>query len=635
MTWGVFACRMACAGLAVGVTLTAAFAATAAQPPASSEPAASRTAPNTASNTDPEADESPRYSVTFKGFAPLGLEARLKELSTLWANRNTPADSLAQIRRRIAEDTAMANQLLESEGYFSGQVTAATARTGDSADTGSRGTLVVTLSAEPGPRYQFGAIAFDAPAAFLPTLEEIAALRPGDPAAISALLAAEARLAEELPQRGYPFLQIGERRVIVDHDTRSLSYRLPVSPGPKARFGPIEITGTPVLVPEHVRSLARFKTGELYDQRKLDDFREAVLATGLFSQADVEPILPAGTLTGTQEVTAPIRVTLEPARNRTIGFGLGYGTESGVRGEVSWQHRNLFGREERLTLLGRLGTQEQLARADIQRFNFLRRDLSLVGHVAAAHENPDAYDSRRIEAGIGLQRETGLTWQKRWVYSAHLEAELARIEDALGERTFVLLSLPVSVQFDGTDNLFDPTRGLRVAGYVSPELSEQAGVFSYIRADASASYYLPLNSDADFVIAARGHVGSIWGADRDRIAATRRFFAGGGGSLRGFGYQEVGPKDAAGQPLGGRSLIESSLELRWRFSPSFGVVSFLDGGTVHTEASPSFDDYRWGAGLGFRYYTNFAPIRVDFATPLDRQPGESRFLLYVSIGQSF
>ena len=625
MIWGpsVFqapAYKAACAGLVVGIALTAAFSVHAAEPAeAPDAPVAS------------EADDSPRYSVVFKGFAPLGLEDRLKELSTLWASRTTAADSLAQIRRRIAEDTAMARRLLESEGYFSGQVTASTAR----AEAGGNSDFVVTLTVDPGPRYQFGSIAFDAPARFQPLLEEISGLRPGDPASISALLAAEARLAEELPRRGYPFLQVGERRVVVDHDTRSLSYRLPIAPGPKAVFGPIEVGGTPVLVPEHVRSLARFKPGDPYDQRKLDDFREAILATGLFSQADVEPTLPAGTLSDAEEVTAPIRVTLEPARNRTIGFGLGYGTESGVRGEVSWQHRNLFGREERLTLLGRLGTQEQLARADIQRSNFHRRDLSLVAHLAAAHESPDAYDTRRVEASVGLQRETGLTWQKRWVYSAHLEAELARIEDALGERTFLLLSLPVSVQFDGTDNLFDPTRGLRVAGYVSPELSEQAGVFSYIRADASASYYLPLNKDADFILAARGHVGSIWGADRDRIAATRRFFAGGGGSLRGFGYQEVGPKDAAGQPLGGRSLIESSLELRWRFSPSFGIVSFIDGGSVHTEAAPSFDDYRWGAGLGFRYYTSFAPIRVDLATPLDRRRGESRFLLYVSIGQSF
>lgn len=625
MTWGlsVFqapACRAVWAALAVSIALTANVSVGAAQPAAQAVP-----------DPAPESEDSPRYSVVFKGFAPLGLEDRLKELSTLWASRNTAADSLAQIRRRIAEDTAMARRLMESEGYFSAQVTASTARSG-SADSNA---LTVTLTVEPGPRYQFAAIEFEAPARLQPILEEVSDLRPGDPASISALLAAEARLAEELPRRGFPFLQLGERRVIVDHDTRSLSYRLPIAPGPKATFGPIEVGGTPVLVPGHVRSLARFKPGEPYDQRKLDDFREAILATGLFSQADVEPALPAGTLSDAETVTAPIRVTLEPARNRTIGFGLGYGTESGVRGEVSWQHRNLFGREERLTLLGRLGTQEQLARADIQRFNFLRRDLSLVAHVAAAHESPDAYDSRRLEASIGLQRETGLAWQKRWVYSAHLETEIARIEDALGERTFLLLSLPVSVQFDGTDNLFDPTRGLRVAGYVSPELSEQAGVFSYIRADASASYYLPLGKDADFVLAARGHVGSIWGADRDRIAATRRFFAGGGGSLRGFGYQEVGPKDADGQPLGGRSLIESSLELRWRFSPSFGVVSFLDGGSVHSEATPSFSDYRWGAGLGFRYYTNFAPIRVDLATPLDRRRGESRILLYVSIGQSF
>lgn len=622
MTWwgtgyaGILRSIVGASGLAVSIVLTA--------------PSALATS-QIAENGPAGAEESPRYSVVFDGFAPLGLESRLKELSTLWANRNTPADSLAQIRRRIAEDTATAGQLLESEGYFSAQVTASTVR----ADSGDRASLVVTLTADPGPRYQFGSIQFDAPAALLPPIEEIAGLRPGDPAAISALLSAEARLAQELPRRGYPFFQLGERRVVVDHDTRSLSYSLPVAPGPRARFGPIEVTGTPVLVPSHVRSLARFKPGDPYDQRRLDDFREAVLATGLFSQAEIDPVLPPGTLADAEEVTAPIRVVLEPARNRTIGFGLGYGTDSGARGEVTWQHRNLFGREERLTLLGRVGTQEQLASADIQRSNFLKRDHSLVAHIAAAHESPDAYDTRRLEASIGLQRETDLRWQKRWVYSAHIETELARIEDALGERTFLLLSLPVSVQFDGTDNLFDPTRGLRVAGYIAPELSEQAGVFSYIRADASASYYLPLNRNADFVVAARGHVGSIWGADRDRIAATRRFYAGGGGSLRGFGYQEVGPRDAGGQPLGGRSLIETSLELRWRFSPSFGIVSFVDGGSVHADASPSFSDYRWGAGLGVRYYTSFAPIRVDVATPLDRRPGENRFLLYVSIGQSF
>src|SRR5690606_12577673 len=155
-------------------------------------------------------------------------------------------------------------RLMESEGYFSAQVTASTTRSG-SADNN---TLTVTLAVEPGPRYQLASIEFEAPARLQPILEEISDLRPGDPASISTLLAAEARLAEELPRRGFPFLQLGERRVIVDHDTRSLSYRLPIAPGPKATFGPIEVGGTPVLVPGHVRSLARFKPGEPYDQRK-------------------------------------------------------------------------------------------------------------------------------------------------------------------------------------------------------------------------------------------------------------------------------------------------------------------------------------------------------------------------------
>jgi translocation and assembly module TamA len=104
--------------------------------------------------------------------------------------------------------------------------------------------------------------------------------------------------------------------------------------------------------------------------------------------------------------------------------------------------------------------------------------------------------------------------------------------------------------------------------------------------------------------------------------------------VRGFGYQELGPKDPNGNAIGGRSVVETATELRYRFG-NYGLVAFVDGGQVYTSPVPDFTSWRFGAGIGARLYTNFGPLRLDIATPIHREIGESRVAVYVSIGQAF
>jgi translocation and assembly module TamA len=148
----------------------------------------------------------------------------------------------------------------------------------------------------------------------------------------------------------------------------------------------------------------------------------------------------------------------------------------------------------------------------------------------------------------------------------------------------------------------------------------------------------PIIRVSDSVVAAgRVRLGTIVGADRDDIAPSRRFYSGGGGSVRGYGYQRLGPRDVDGDPIGGRSLAEFALEARIRlkqFGGNFGIVPFFDGGTLTTEACPSFKDWQFGAGLGVRYYSSFGPIRVDVGTPLNRRRATAG-RGHVSLGQAF
>ncbi len=194
----------------------------------------------------------------------------------------------------------------------------------------------------------------------------------------------------------------------------------------------------------------------------------------------------------------------------------------------------------------------------------------------------------------------------------------------------------MSLGYDGSDSLLDPTRGFRLSGRVSPEISAHGGHFTYARTQFDASAYHPVG---DHVVAAgRVRLGTIIGAGVYDLAPSRRFYAGGGGSVRGYGYQRLGPKDVDGDPIGGRGLAEFALEARIRltqFGGNFGVVPFFDGGSLTTETLPDFKDWHFAAGLGVRYYSSFGPIRIDVGVPLNREKGDGPVAVTVSLGQAF
>ena len=218
------------------------------------------------------------------------------------------------------------------------------------------------------------------------------------------------------------------------------------------------------------------------------------------------------------------------------------------------------------------------------------------------------------------------------------------------DRTYFIGALTGLAAFDTTDSLLNPTSGFRLSALVQPEGSLQGGFSPYARGVLNGSAYYPVGNS--IVLASRFKFGTIQGVDRDDIAPSRRFYAGGGGSVRGFGYQDLGPKvqevnsnfdpddpDETADPfvltpIGGLSVIESAAEIRYRFG-NYGVVGFIDAGQVYESNTPDFSDIRYGVGIGARYYTNFGPLRFDIATPLGRRDGESAFSIYISIGQAF
>jgi translocation and assembly module TamA len=317
---------------------------------------------------------------------------------------------------------------------------------------------------------------------------------------------------------------------------------------------------------------------------------------------------------------------------------LGYGTGEGARAEVSWTNRDMISPEGAVTFRGVGGTREQSLAAQLRQNNFYDRDRALTAQVIAAHVVYDAYDARTFAISAGLERQSNIIFQKKWTWSIGTEFVATDERDSilstgvLRRRTFLVGALPGSIGYDCTDDLLNPTRCFRLTLHLSPEVSLQSGTHVYLKSQIDGSAYLPITGRT--VLAGRFRFGSIEGTSLDSIAPSRRFYAGGGGSVRGYGYQDIGPTDVNGLPVGGRALTELSVEARIRFG-NLGVVPFLDAGNLDESAEPKFSGLRYGAGLGFRYYSSFGPIRVDLGTPINRRPGESRLGIYVSLGQAF
>jgi translocation and assembly module TamA len=468
-------------------------------------------------------------------------------------------------------------------------------------------------------------------------IREILALKKGGPLDADDIEAAQARLRTRLPELGYPFALVDQPDIVIDRATRTGTYRLAIAPGSQAVVRQVRIEGARRFGDEQIARIARIAPGDQYDARDVEDLRRALVATGLFGGVNVRAVPADRRADGMQQVD--IVATTEAAPLRTLAGQAGYSTGEGIRVEASWQHRNLVQPQGAVTVRGVAGTREQRLAGELRFNNFRDRDRSLSLLAEASNENQDAYEAESLTLAARLERETNLIWQKTWFWSvgSELVATSERDTDLASgitrDRTFAIAAFPASLSYDGTESLLDPTDGFRLSGRLSPELSLQNGAFAYLRAQVDGSVYQPITET--IVAAARGRLGSIFGAERDRIAPSRRFYAGGGGSVRGFGYQDIGPRDQFGDPIGGRSLAEMAAELRFRVFGEFGLVAFVDAGQLYTSSMPRFSDFRFGAGFGVRYYSSFGPIRVDVATPLEPRPGDNDVGVYVSIGQAF
>lgn len=594
---------------------------------------------STTGGEDVPADAAIRYRVEVTGLAELGLEDEFRGLSALWLHRGEETN-LAQLSRRVAEDRDLTELLLRSIGHYGSQ-----ARINVIPPSGANPTIV-RVATVPGPLYTFGDISITAPADATGPAEpsrivtRLLPIRVGDAVDAARVQSAQDALPLRLADAGYPFARIAQPDIIIDHASRDATLTQSIDLGRRGVFGTISIDDAVKGMDEkHVSLLSRFKPGDRYSNAGREDLRRALIQTGLFGAVAIKPV--AGGVRPDGSETVNLDISGEAAPPRTIALSGGFSTGQGIRAEGSWTHRNLFPPEGAFTARAVAAEREQVAQVELRKRNFGQRDRQLLVTGGLTASQQFAFAAETIGVSAALARESNIIWQKDWTWSLGAQALITSQRDrsARGDprRTFTVLALPASITWDQSDDLLNPSRGFRLTTRISPEFTlRNRSNFNYLKAQFEATAYQPLGDQ--FVVAGRFHIGSIVGANRGVIAPDRRFYAGGGGSVRGYVFQGVGPRNADNVPTGGNSLTELAVEGRYRFQAfgqDLGVVAFVDAGEVSTGISPAFDRLSVGAGIGARFYTGFGPVRVDIATPINPQRGDPRLVFYVSIGQAF
>ena len=442
-------------------------------------------------------------------------------------------------------------------------------------------------------------------------------------------------MLDSLRSQGYALAKVAAPVAMLDASAQALDVSYAVDTGPQVDLGPISIGGLTRVDPAFVQRRLLVSQGERFDPAKIETARQDLAQLGVFATVRAraaERVDAAGQL--------PLAFDVTERPRHAVAVTADYSTDLGASLGATFQHRNLFGQAEQLNLGAAVtqlggsasrGSGYNLTAALIKP-DVLRRNQSVQVNLQAVKENLDAYDRTAVLGGVTLSRKVGQVWTG----SVGVQAQQSSITQEGVQRDYTLLGLPLGLRYDSTgpEGLFEPTHGIKAAAVATPThvLTGRSATFTILQ--ASGSTYINLGAPGRSIIALRGLVGSVQGASTFDLPPDERFYAGGGGTVRGYRYQSIGPRFASRRPTGGTSITAATVEYRQRFGESFGAAVFLDAGQVGTGTAFG-GDLRAGAGVGARYYTAIGPVRLDVAVPLNKQQGDDTFELYIGIGQAF
>jgi translocation and assembly module TamA len=570
------------------------------------------------------ADDELPYKVIFKGISDKDLLSDIQSISDTFNNIDKEVASSYLLQKMADGDNRKFLQILRARGFYDASI--------ESDINLKERSIELTFKFQTGAPYILKSVKLefthkpDETALKLPDIKRLG-LYLDQPFSSQTVLDGQDNLIRFIRSKGFPFIKISDRDVVVDHKDQSVSVYFYIESGPKAFFGRTTISELVNVDKSYVAGKVLWKDGDIFNGDLIEETRKSISGLGLFASVR---ITEGKEIDEDSRISMTIEIT--ERKHKSVSAGVNYITDEGPGTKISWENRNVFHHGEKLTTEIELSDYTMAAEAGFRKQDFLKLDQTIRFSLRLSKYHPEAYLSKSLVGSVFIDRD--LT--KKLRVGAGITLKSSKIEQLESIESYNLISLPIYCNRDTRNDLLDPVRGHRLSLELTPSYEPTGSRITFGKVLASYKRYNAISQKPFIIIAMDIKAGFIKGAGRDEIPADERLYAGGGGSIRGYSYQSVGPL-LDGIPVGGKSLIETSIELRLKVTERFGLAAFLDGGSAFTDKLFSSEDpLRWGTGIGIRYYTPVGPLRLDVGIPLNKRQGvDDSYQIYISLGQAF
>ncbi|MFT4045655.1 MAG: autotransporter assembly complex family protein [Solimonas sp.] len=390
--------------------------------------------------------------------------------------------------------------------------------------------------------------------------------------------------------------------------------------GPQYRFGEFTIVqqeGARRLDDAFLHRYIPIEPGAVYDPQKVLDAQFALVDLGYFDSVEIVPLRDQAV-----DQRVPLTINTTPRKSQHYEFGLGYGTDTGARGSVSADFRQLNAAGHTLHLETQISQIKDEAAAEyrIPLGTKAGELFTITGNLG--EQDYDAGTSYLRGIGIGLARTPG-QWQRK-LYLKYLH-ENTNFDDDAVIADLVMPGLTLN-RAELNDSIYT-RRGWSLFADVHGAAHNVLSSTSFVQVHAIGKAAWPVLDRSRLLL--RYEYGANWVEDFGRLPASQRFFAGGDESVRGYAYQSLGPENSADEVIGGSFLTTFSAELETPVWNNWGVAVFGDGGGAADHAAP---DLHYGVGAGLRYRSPVGTIQLDLAHPLDRDESPVRLHFGVRVG---
>lgn len=517
-------------------------------------------------------------------------------------------------------------KFMYSYGYYSSSI---------EVETSDKNDNILIFNIEAGDRYKISQISFVNAAnsnvnIVLPKISDLK-IKPGNLVLAKNILNVQENILHFLDKNNC-LLDAGvSHEVILNNLESSVEINFIINAGPAATIEQINFTGLKKTKEQYARKLVKLQQGQCFKRSYIHEVKNDLQKTGLFSTINVQVPKQVNA-----NYSVPVTFEVTERKPRSLKAGLNYSTDFGVGWALGWQHRNFFGEGEEVKtdLFG--NQKEQFLGLGYTKPFFRRDDQTLSLDSKFENKKSKAFNSKEARISGMLERQFLPQW--KWGAGTGLSYTiLGTIEQKSDKKKYALASAPLFIAHNTRDNFLNPHKGYEIKLDVTPFFKIEQGESFFKTQLSGYDYYSFKNIKTKPTIALKATIGSILGEKSINVPKPEKFYAGGANSVRGYGQQLVGTLDSKNSPSGGKSLVETSIELRLNLTEDIGMVGFVDSGFAYKSPEPKFDKaLLHGAGIGIRYFTSFGPLRADIAFPLKRRKFIDRtYQIYFGIGQSF